>query len=239
MKQNKHINKLIETGDLGLIMSLNGSNLVNPLQQRKITAILKHAGYIIEPEPKKEHYMTETLKFVCKGLIGLGLIAILTALMGCDKPQTITIYMPEYTIKSVDVTECKDYQLFKNDQPVGAVFSDCSDNLQEQIDALTVIVDQLLIDFNLLALTVNQNYVDLNQQITNLNNLEVVTLCPNKPGDFKEVVFKLGAQYVAYFAQNGDAKKARLAVLKENTNLVSTDGRNCRFSIINGQIKEL
>lgn len=75
-------------------------------------------------------------------------------------------------------------------------------------------------------------------EVTNINGaqIEVVPLCPNIPGDFPEVLLRIDGILVAYFAQNGDAKKARLVVVPENVTLGTTDNRPCSFKIVNQQV---
>lgn len=45
--------------------------------------------------------------------------------------------------------------------------------------------------------------------------------------------------YLAYFAQNGDAKEARLTLLEENVNYRTTDELQCDFRIVNGLVEVL
>lgn len=78
-------------------------------------------------------------------------------------------------------------------------------------------------------------------EVTNIQGaqIEVVPLCPELAGAFPEVLLRIDGILVAYFAQNGDALKARLVVVAENVNLQTTDGRNCKFKIVDGQIVRL
>lgn len=66
-------------------------------------------------------------------------------------------------------------------------------------------------------------------------NFTIVELCPEINGQFNEVLLYLNGQYMSYFS-NTDYKKQRLAVLDENVNLSSTDGRNVFFRIVGRDI---
>lgn len=65
---------------------------------------------------------------------------------------------------------------------------------------------------------------------------ELVELCPEIDAPFKESLFLLDGQYLA-FLTHVDYKKQRMVVLPENQTLKSTDGRNIKFKIVGGNIE--
>lgn len=65
---------------------------------------------------------------------------------------------------------------------------------------------------------------------------EVVNLCTNSAGAYKEVLFKTGDnKYIAYF-ETGTNRF--LSVLEEGKQYQTTDGRSCKFYIQNGAVIE-
>lgn len=62
---------------------------------------------------------------------------------------------------------------------------------------------------------------------------------PSNSGHDEILLLTKDGQYLAYFAVNGDAKKARLTLLEENTLYQTTDVQQCKFSIINEEVVEL
>lgn len=111
--------------------------------------------------------------------------------------------------------------------------------IDQRPDVTNIYVTELYEQYQITNVT-EQYITEEYYEVTNIlgAQIEVVPLCPSIPGDFQEVLLRIDGILVAYFAQNGDAKKARLVVVPENVNLVSTDGRNCKFSVVNGQVKE-
>lgn len=68
---------------------------------------------------------------------------------------------------------------------------------------------------------------------------EVIDPCGEET-EFDEVILKLASgEFLAYFALNGDAKKARLVLLDEGVNYQTTDGTSCAFIITDGELIEL
>jgi hypothetical protein len=204
MKNNRrYMQNVINSGDLEVISKLNGSNLLDSFQQQQVTAILKHTGYILDQDAQAKHFLNKTGVFVCKALMALGFVAVVSSLIGCDKTQVVNIDRDPDIINNTYVT-----------------------NLLEEY-YVTNVTEQYI----------TEEYYE----VTNIQGaqIEIVPLCPNIPGDFPEVLLRIDGVLVAYFAQNGDAKKARLVVVAENVNLATTDSRNCRFRVVNGQVQEL
>lgn len=73
------------------------------------------------------------------------------------------------------------------------------------------------------------------QGIPGLNGttIEIVQLCPNLPGSYPEVLFKIGGQLYALF--DGGANLDRLVLLTDGT-FRTTDGRNCVFTVSGGNV---
>lgn len=195
INQYNYISNVIESGDLETIKGLDGSQLLTERQQERVTRILQHVGYKLNPQIEAEHFMTKTYEFILKALVALGFVAILSALLGCDKSQIVNIERDPDVYNVTYLTE----EYFVT-------------NVTEEY--------------------ITQEFVTINQG----SNVEIVTLCPDLPGDFPEVLFKVDNTFVALFIENNGGKNPRLAVLKENTLLQSTDGRQCRFRIIDGGI---
>lgn len=62
---------------------------------------------------------------------------------------------------------------------------------------------------------------------------EVIDPCPNIAAQFPEVLFLITGTYYAVYASG---QKIHLTPLAENVTYRTTDGRDCVFSLINGQI---
>lgn len=65
--------------------------------------------------------------------------------------------------------------------------------------------------------------------------LELVEICPEKSGNHIETLLYLDGQYMA-FLTDPNYKKQRLVIMKEDTLFKTTDGRNIKFTIDNGDI---
>ena len=63
--------------------------------------------------------------------------------------------------------------------------------------------------------------------------IEYVTICPDKPGNHKEVLIKLNGTFLGFL---DGGKNDRLVILSENTPYKSTDGRKAKFQIISSEI---
>ena len=64
--------------------------------------------------------------------------------------------------------------------------------------------------------------------------IEYVEVCPQVRGSYKETLVLLNGVYLAFL---DGGSKDRLAQLLENVMYRTTDGRNVRFSIVNGEIE--
>lgn len=123
-------------------------------------------------------------------------------------------------------------------------FTGCADTKTVTVEAPADIINntyvtEILETYNVTNVT--EQYIT-EEYVTNIEGaqIEIVPLCPNIPDAFPEVLLRIDGVLVAYFAQNGNALKARLVVVPENVVLQTTDGRaNCKFKVIDGQIKEL
>jgi len=75
-------------------------------------------------------------------------------------------------------------------------------------------------------------------EVTNIEGaqVDIVPICHTGSGEFQEVLLRVDGVLVAYFAQNGDALKARLVVVPENTVLQTTDTRAKKFQIVDGEV---
>lgn len=45
-------------------------------------------------------------------------------------------------------------------------------------------------------------------------------------------------EYIGYFTSSSDAKDARLTTLKEGPTYTTTDGTNCKFKLVDGEIQD-
>jgi len=126
------------------------------------------------------------------------------------------------------------------------ILTACPDNNTIRVDGQNVTkvyntyVTELYEEYQITNVT-EQYITEEYYEVTNINGaqIEIVPLCPNLAGNFPEVLLRIDGVLVAYFAQNGDALKARLVVVPENTALQTTDGRNCKFKVVNQKIVEL
>ena len=88
---------------------------------------------------------------------------------------------------------------------------------------------------------ITEEYISITEEyVTNIQGaqVDIVPLCPEDTSRaFPEILLRVNGVLVAYFAQNGSANHARLVIVPENVLLQTTDGRNCRFKIINGQVE--
>lgn len=119
--------------------------------------------------------------------------------------------------------------------------SSCADSdtikIDQRQDVYNTYVTQLLEEYYVTNVTeqyITQEYYD----VTNIEGaqVEIVPICPEIDGDYPEVLLKIDGTLVAYFAENGDAKRSRLVVVPENTVLKTTDLRDALFKIEDGQI---
>jgi hypothetical protein len=62
---------------------------------------------------------------------------------------------------------------------------------------------------------------------------EVIDPCEDIPAQFPDVLFLISGTYYAVYASG---QKIHLTPLAENVTYRTTDGRNCVFSLINGQV---
>jgi hypothetical protein len=65
---------------------------------------------------------------------------------------------------------------------------------------------------------------------------DVIDPCPSLPAQHPEVLFLIEGTYYAVYASG---QKIHLSALLENTLYATTDGRNCRFRIEDGEISVL
>lgn len=65
--------------------------------------------------------------------------------------------------------------------------------------------------------------------------LELVEICPEKSGTHIETLLYLDGQYMA-FLTDSNYKKQRLVIMEEGTLFKTTDGRNIKFTIDDGEI---
>lgn len=70
---------------------------------------------------------------------------------------------------------------------------------------------------------------------TFLGYIEIIEVCPQISGDYKETLLLLDGVYMAYLTSN-NWKAQRLSILPENILFETSDGRNVRFKIENGEI---
>lgn len=67
--------------------------------------------------------------------------------------------------------------------------------------------------------------------------LKFVELCPELEGDYPETLIYLDGEYLVYFTEaNNSWENKRLAILLEDTQYRTTDGRNVYFTISEGNI---
>jgi len=63
--------------------------------------------------------------------------------------------------------------------------------------------------------------------------IDYVEVCPDIDGRYKETLLALNGKFMAFL---DGGKNDRLAILKEGVMYRTTDGRNVRFSIVEGEI---
>ena len=69
--------------------------------------------------------------------------------------------------------------------------------------------------------------------------VELVVVCPEDDSvDFPETLVKVQDTFMAFLASS-DHKKERLTILEEDRLYETTDGRNHRFEIVNGELDQV
>jgi len=88
---------------------------------------------------------------------------------------------------------------------------------------------------------ITEKYISITEEyVTNIQGtqVDIVALCPEDTSRaFPEILLRVNGVLVAYFVEGNKANQARLVIVPENVLLQTTDGRNCRFKIINGQVE--
>ncbi len=113
--------------------------------------------------------------------------------------------------------------------------------LEDQLSALQALV-AITDSSNQSALAALQAQIQaLNVQVAVLNGYTSITAvldpCGDSPSVIDEVLLKLSnGKVIASFSDKSSGKNTRFSVLAENTYYGTTDGSNCTFKIVNGNL---